>query len=116
MKHSPSCSQAPSGELPRPPTEVHWKPGTPGALAQVVFHRATFEFLWSSPPLQGVDRLELPRGVFDQVGAGLDVFWRVRELRDGEAVGSSDYLSFGYLVDSHGFGPGEGPAGEELMQ
>jgi hypothetical protein len=95
------------GELPSPPTRFRWTPGTPGATAQLVLHRVTYEPLWSSPPLLGVSELEVPLSAYDGVGAAMPLTWRVRETLDGKPLGSSDYVMFTFRVDNQGYGPGE---------
>jgi hypothetical protein len=97
------------GELSAPPTRFRWKPGKPGATAQLVLHRIGYEPMWSSPPLVGVAELEVPRSVYDGVGAGEPLIWRVREAMDGKPLGSSEYVTFTFRVDNQGYGPGEAP-------
>lgn len=103
------------GELPSPPTRFRWTPGTSGATAQLVLHRVTHEPFWSSPPLVGVSELEVPLGVYEGIGAGQPVMWRVREALDGKPLGSSEYVTFTFRVDHQGYGPGESPAVYEYL-
>jgi len=103
-------------ELPTPPTHFRWTPGTPGATAQLVLHRMSYEPLWSSPPLQGVSELEIPLSAYDGVAAGVPVVWRVREAYDGKPLGSSEYVTFAFRVDNQGYGPGEAPAVSDYLE
>jgi len=104
-----------TGELPTPPTHFEWIPGTPGATAQLVLHKMTYEPLWSSPPLVGVSELDIPLSAYDGVGAGETLVWRVREAYDGRPLGSSEYVRFAFRVDNQGYGPGQAPARSDYL-
>jgi len=102
-------------EYPTPPTHFEWIPGTPGATAQLVLHRMTYEPQWSSAPLEGASELDIPLSAYDGVGAGQALVWRVREAYDGKPLGSSDYVTFAFRVDSQGYGPGQAPVSDDFL-
>jgi hypothetical protein len=112
----PVALEPEEGELPTPPTRFRWTPGTPGATAQLVLHRMTYEPLWSSPPLEGgVSELGVPLSAYHGVEAGHVLVWRVREALDGKPLGSSAYVRFAFRVDADGYGPGEAPAVSDYL-
>jgi hypothetical protein len=100
----------PTGNVPTPPTAYRWTPGTEGAVAQMMIYKPNFEILWTSPPLEGTTELTTPIDIYQGQAAGAPLYWRVREVLRGHALGSSEYEMFSFRVDANGYGPGQAPA------
>lgn len=106
----------PRGELPAPPTVFRWTPGGDDVdLVQVAIYRSNLEAVWQSSPVQGSSIEVDPREVFEDVAAGEQVSWRVREISRGRARATSAAQVFSFAVDVHGRGPAQsGPQGVPL--
>jgi hypothetical protein len=98
----------PKGDLASPPKVFRWAPGGPDVdLAQVAIYRKNLEPLWQSSPIQGSSLEVDPRELFEGVGAGEPLVWRVREISQGRPRATSAFELFSFAVDVHGRGPAQ---------
>ncbi|MGQ0720430.1 MAG: hypothetical protein ACT4PE_02525 [Candidatus Eiseniibacteriota bacterium] len=106
----------PEGDVPTPPTAFRWTPGVEDALAQVMIYKPNFEILWTSAPLEGKSELAVPLEIYEGQAAGSPLYWRVREVIRGHALGSSEYEMFSFRIDAQGYGPGQAPAISDFVE
>jgi hypothetical protein len=106
----------PEGELPNPPKVFRWTPGgTDVDLAQIAIYHTSLEPVWQSAPIHG-SSLEIdPAVVFQGIGAGEKLCWRVREVTRGRPRATSAFARFQFDLDARGLGkespPEERPLG-----
>jgi hypothetical protein len=100
--------EAPQGRVPDPPREFRWTPGGEDVdLAQVSIFRKNLNPVWQSGPVARPPVEVVPEEVFAGVAAGEELFWRVREVRDGRPRATSAMASFTFDRDTQGRGPAE---------
>jgi hypothetical protein len=106
---------SPQGSHPSPPLHFRWKASADDVdFAQVILYRRSYERFWESGPTVG-NEVTVPLQAYEGVGAGETCYWRVREVADGKPRGSSPFIEFEFAVDSRGYGPGEAPPPELLV-
>ena len=106
---------SPQGSQASPPLHFRWKASADDIdFAQVILYRRSYERFWESGPTVG-NEVTVPLQAYEGVGAGETCYWRVREVADGKPRGSSPFIEFEFAVDSRGYGPGEAPPPELLV-